>query len=135
MQPMSSFCMYGGFRPLFVSVCACGAGRADLQATDVKVHQEVKDVTRIERIGTSSACGVSIVRWGKVCAEIMCSPLLLIASHLAPVLFVDPGAHSHIRGLGLDDACTARQVSQGMVGQLGARKAAGLILRVIQEVL
>ncbi len=47
----------------------------------------------------------------------------------------DAGAHSHIRGLGLDDACTARQVSQGMVGQLGARKAAGLILRVIQEVL
>jgi hypothetical protein len=32
------------------------------------------------------------------------------------------GAHSHIRGLGLDDALEARQVSQGMVGQTKARK-------------
>ncbi len=31
------------------------------------------------------------------------------------------GAHSHIRGLGLDDALDARMVSQGMVGQNGAR--------------
>eukprot|EP00455_Lapot_gusevi_P050021 TRINITY_DN7195_c0_g1_i2.p1 TRINITY_DN7195_c0_g1~~TRINITY_DN7195_c0_g1_i2.p1 ORF type:complete len:465 (+),score=147.88 TRINITY_DN7195_c0_g1_i2:60-1454(+) len=61
--------------------------------SDVKFHQEVKDITRIERIG----------------------------------------AHSHIRGLGLDDTCEARPVSQGMVGQLGARRAAGLILKVIQE--
>lgn len=59
----------------------------------MKVHQDVKDVTKIERIG----------------------------------------AHSHIRGLGLDDSCSARPISQGMVGQLQARKAAGLILKVIQE--
>eukprot|EP00511_Aplanochytrium_stocchinoi_P004994 CAMPEP_0204841606 /NCGR_PEP_ID=MMETSP1346-20131115/42894_1 /ASSEMBLY_ACC=CAM_ASM_000771 /TAXON_ID=215587 /ORGANISM="Aplanochytrium stocchinoi, Strain GSBS06" /LENGTH=46 /DNA_ID= /DNA_START= /DNA_END= /DNA_ORIENTATION= len=39
--------------------------------------QEVKDLTRIERIG----------------------------------------AHSHIRGLGLDDALEPRATSQGMVGQ------------------
>ena len=32
------------------------------------------------------------------------------------------GAHSHIRGLGLDDALESRAVSQGMVGQLAARK-------------
>lgn len=44
------------------------------------------------------------------------------------------GTHSHIRGLGLDDACTARPVSQGLVGQVDARKAAGLIVKVIQEV-
>merc|ERR1711998_650003 len=43
------------------------------------------------------------------------------------------GAHSHIRGLGLDDALEARQVSQGMVGQCGARKAAGVILQMIKE--
>jgi hypothetical protein len=49
---------------------------------DVKVNAEVKDLTRIERIG----------------------------------------AHSHVRGLGLDDALEARQVSQGMVGQQQARK-------------
>jgi RuvB-like protein 2 len=43
------------------------------------------------------------------------------------------GAHSHIRGLGLDDALDARMVSQGMVGQNGARRAAGVILSMIQE--
>ena len=40
--------------------------------------QEVKDMTRIERIG----------------------------------------AHSHIRGLGLDDSLDPRKISQGMVGQV-----------------
>ncbi|OAD08660.1 hypothetical protein MUCCIDRAFT_186257 [Mucor lusitanicus CBS 277.49] len=42
------------------------------------------------------------------------------------------GAHSHIRGLGLDDTLEPRATSQGMVGQLKARKAAGVILRMIQ---
>jgi hypothetical protein len=37
------------------------------------------------------------------------------------------GAHSHIRGLGLDDALEARHVSQGMVGQEKARRAAGVV--------
>lgn len=60
---------------------------------DVKVNAEVKDLTRIERIG----------------------------------------AHSHIRGLGLDDALEARAISQGMVGQARARKAAGIILQMIKE--
>jgi RuvB-like protein 2 len=54
---------------------------------------EVKDVTRIERIG----------------------------------------AHSHIRGLGLDDSLEPRQISQGMVGQVDARKAAGIVLNMIKE--
>ena len=44
--------------------------------------QEVKDLTRIERIG----------------------------------------AHSHIRGLGLDDSLDPRKVSQGMVGQVSKRE-------------
>uniref|UniRef100_A0A8C2EBV3 RuvB-like helicase n=1 Tax=Cyprinus carpio TaxID=7962 RepID=A0A8C2EBV3_CYPCA len=43
------------------------------------------------------------------------------------------GAHSHIRGLGLDDSLEARQVSQGMVGQLASRRAAGLILEMIKD--
>ncbi|GAX82411.1 hypothetical protein CEUSTIGMA_g9839.t1 [Chlamydomonas eustigma] len=60
---------------------------------DVRVQAEVRDLTRIERIG----------------------------------------AHSHIRGLGLDDALEARKVSQGMVGQNRARKAAGVILQMIKE--
>ncbi|CAO3642579.1 unnamed protein product [Mucor fragilis] len=42
------------------------------------------------------------------------------------------GAHSHIRGLGLDDTLEPRATSQGMVGQLKARKAAGVILRMIE---
>lgn len=43
------------------------------------------------------------------------------------------GAHSHIRGLGLDDALEARAVSQGMVGQASARRAAGIILHMIKD--
>ncbi|SAM01729.1 hypothetical protein [Absidia glauca] len=41
------------------------------------------------------------------------------------------GTHSHIRGLGLDDALEPRATSQGMVGQLKARKAAGVIVKMI----
>mmetsp|Transcript_37947 Transcript_37947/g.52688 ORF Transcript_37947/g.52688 Transcript_37947/m.52688 type:complete len:471 (-) Transcript_37947:368-1780(-) len=65
---------------------------ADESGHGVKVN-EVKDLTRIERIG----------------------------------------AHSHIRGLGLDDSLEARAVSQGMVGQGPARRAAGVILSMIRE--
>ncbi|KAL4261765.1 RuvB-like helicase 2 [Pleurotus pulmonarius] len=43
------------------------------------------------------------------------------------------GAHSHIRGLGLDDRLEPRGNSQGMVGQGKARKAAGMILKMVQE--
>ena len=43
------------------------------------------------------------------------------------------GAHSHIRGLGLDDKLQARKVSQGMVGQAEARRAAGIILQMIKN--
>lgn len=42
------------------------------------------------------------------------------------------GAHSHIRGLGLDDLLSPRQTSQGMVGQPQARKAAGVIVTLIK---
>jgi hypothetical protein len=43
------------------------------------------------------------------------------------------GAHSHIRGLGLDDRLEPREISQGLVGQVKARKAAGMILKMVQE--
>lgn len=43
------------------------------------------------------------------------------------------GAHSHIRGLGLDERLEPRANSQGMVGQGKARKAAGMILKMVQE--
>ncbi|OIW07750.1 hypothetical protein TanjilG_11908 [Lupinus angustifolius] len=43
------------------------------------------------------------------------------------------GAHSHIRGLGLDSTLEPRDVSEGMVGQTSARKAAGVILHMIKD--
>lgn len=43
------------------------------------------------------------------------------------------GAHSHIRGLGLDDVLEARNVSQGMVGQKDARRAAGIVTNMVRE--
>ncbi|KAK9312857.1 TIP49 C-terminus-domain-containing protein [Lipomyces starkeyi] len=44
-------------------------------------------------------------------------------------------SHSHITGLGLESDTTLepRHTSQGMVGQLKARKAAGVILQMIKE--
>jgi len=43
------------------------------------------------------------------------------------------GAHSHIRGLGLDDSLDPRPVSQGMVGQAQARRAAGVVVEMVKE--
>ncbi|KAL5077273.1 hypothetical protein RYX36_016257 [Vicia faba] len=43
------------------------------------------------------------------------------------------GAHSHIRGLGLDSSLQPRDVSEGMVGQINARKSAGIILQMIKD--
>ena len=44
------------------------------------------------------------------------------------------GAHSHIRGLGLDDSLDPRRAgSHGMVGQAKARRAVGVIYRMINE--
>mmetsp|Transcript_2380 Transcript_2380/g.2466 ORF Transcript_2380/g.2466 Transcript_2380/m.2466 type:complete len:487 (-) Transcript_2380:44-1504(-) len=43
------------------------------------------------------------------------------------------GAHSHIRGLGLDDSLEPREISQGMVGQANARRASGVVYKMIQE--
>lgn len=42
-------------------------------------------------------------------------------------------AHSHITGLGLDDNLQPKESAQGMVGQLKARKAAGVILKLVQH--
>lgn len=43
------------------------------------------------------------------------------------------GAHSHIRGLGLSDELFAKDVSEGMVGQTRARRAMGVIMKMIQK--
>ncbi|MBC7114385.1 MAG: TBP-interacting protein [Archaeoglobi archaeon] len=42
------------------------------------------------------------------------------------------GAHSHIRGLGLDENLRALDVADGLVGQKKAREAAGVIVRLIK---
>lgn len=42
------------------------------------------------------------------------------------------GAHSHIRGLGLDENLNPAPCAQGLVGQLEARKAAGVIVKIIE---
>jgi hypothetical protein len=70
--------------------------------------QQVREITRIERIG-----------------NYLLNISTIYSFHL--------GAHSHIRGLGLNDSLEARVVSQGMVGQIKARRAAGLILEMIKE--
>ncbi|GJY46275.1 RuvB-like protein 2, partial [Tanacetum coccineum] len=43
------------------------------------------------------------------------------------------GAHSHIRGLGLDSALDPRAIFEGMVGQTQACKAAGVIVQMVKE--
>ena len=43
------------------------------------------------------------------------------------------GAHSHIRGLGLDEKGKPKFAADGMVGQLEAREAAGIVVKMIRE--
>jgi len=42
------------------------------------------------------------------------------------------GAHSHIKGLGLDENLRAKDVADGLVGQKRAREAAGVIVKLIK---
>ncbi len=42
-------------------------------------------------------------------------------------------AHSHIRGLGLDERGEPIYIADGLVGQVEARKAAGIVVRMIRE--
>lgn len=43
------------------------------------------------------------------------------------------GAHTHIKGLGLDKKGVAVKIKDGMVGQEKAREAAGLVVKMIKE--
>ena len=72
---------------------------------------ELRDITKMERIGNENLKSLQISESDTISA----------------------GAHSHIRGLGLDDRLEPRANSQGLVGQAKARKAAGMILRMVQE--
>ena len=46
--------------------------------------------------------------------------------------FLRVGAHSHVKGLGLE-GLRAKPVGDGLVGQIEAREAAGIIVRMIKE--
>ena len=51
-------------------------------------------------------------------------------------ILITLGAHSHIRGLGIDERtleALPSSAAEGMIGQAAARKAAGMILRLIKE--
>lgn len=41
--------------------------------------------------------------------------------------------HSHIKGLGLDDKGKAKPVADGMIGQVEAREAAGLVVEMVKQ--
>ena len=43
------------------------------------------------------------------------------------------GAHSHITGLGISDALEEKSTSSGLIGQTKARKAMGLVYKLIQQ--
>lgn len=72
----------------------------------------MRDVTKMERIGMSRLCSAYTLHM----ADRPCA-----------------GVHSHIHGLGLDSNLEPRASSQGMIGQGKARKAAGVILKMVQE--
>ena len=42
-------------------------------------------------------------------------------------------AHSHITGLGLDEGMRAKKIGGGLVGQIKAREAAGIIVKMIKD--
>lgn len=42
------------------------------------------------------------------------------------------GAHSHITGLGLNERLEPQKVADGMVGQSKARRAAGIIVKMVK---
>jgi len=51
----------------------------------------------------------------------------------SPTRFERIGAHTHVKGLGLDENLKAIKIKDGMVGQEKAREAAGLVVRMIKE--
>ena len=50
-----------------------------------------------------------------------------------PIHTLEVSIHFNSVGLGLDDSLEPRKISQGMVGQLEARRAAGIIMKMVQE--
>jgi predicted ATPase with chaperone activity len=65
-------------------------------------------------------------KWSELVRSLCTRPLIDVHVFLT-------GAHSHIHGLGLDERLEPRTSSQGMVGQAKARKAAGMILKMVKD--
>jgi DNA helicase TIP49 (TBP-interacting protein) len=68
-------------------------------------------------------------------------PVNIFFHHLVACITINPQSRSlvkslfrySIRGLGLADDLTPRQSSQGMIGQLDARRAAGVVVSMVKE--
>lgn len=96
----------------------------------------LRDITKMERIGKcnvwpDAVCALLLLQW-RTQANNTALFLVCLSSY---VVFCTTklGAHSHIHGLGLTDNLEARPSGQGMVGQAKARRAAGVILKLIEE--
>ncbi|RLF89975.1 TATA box-binding protein, partial [Thermococci archaeon] len=56
-----------------------------------------------------------------------------VIEELPTVKFERVGMHSHIKGLGLDENGKAKFIGDGMVGQVKAREAAGIAVKLIKQ--
>ncbi|AMM54378.1 RuvB-like helicase [Pyrococcus kukulkanii] len=56
-----------------------------------------------------------------------------VIEELPAVKFERVGMHSHIKGLGLDENGKAKFIGDGMVGQVKAREAAGIAVKLIKQ--
>ncbi|MDK2869538.1 MAG: TBP-interacting protein [Pyrococcus sp.] len=56
-----------------------------------------------------------------------------VIEEIPTVKFERVGMHSHIRGLGLDENGKAKFIGDGMVGQVKAREAAGIAVKLIKQ--
>ncbi|BAA30923.1 RuvB-like helicase [Pyrococcus horikoshii] len=58
---------------------------------------------------------------------------MAVIEELPAIKFERVGAHSHIKGLGLDENGKAKFIGDGMVGQVKAREAAGIAVKLIKQ--
>ncbi|ALM74951.1 RuvB-like helicase [Thermococcus barophilus] len=58
---------------------------------------------------------------------------MAVIEEIAKVSFERVGSHSHIKGLGLDENGKAKFIADGMVGQIKAREAAGIAVKLIKR--
>jgi hypothetical protein len=64
----------------------------------------------------------------------ICCKCTICTEYIIIEFFCVKGSHSHIRGLGLATDLSAKLASDGMVGQINARRAAGIIREMVVQV-